>query len=428
MTSPSMRKTPFLILIVSTCLSIFLCQQATAGVISPSSLETKFSYTAEFQTINNTDALDLANAHARFLFGYLQSPTVTEYFGISSGTFGIAAAKFPLRIKILSVQKKQHQHVIRYKAEGLLLVQKKVARKILEVGLEITLPYDIDQFYDKKCTDPHYSSPTDFWYFYDPFFGGCDHLRTAPLAKPVLITLKPIPQPEPQISASFKALRADNGNGDLFEIATINGFAENALKAKDDGRKNYEAINGWFRLQGFKEKYLASFANRPVIEFTKTLTSKEGRTIQVRVIRLLAETGIGSKNVTFAKFLRHALENSDVVIYSGHSGLGGNLDIPSLEMKSGEIQFHPKKRQLFFFDSCSSYSYDLGPFENKKTKGKIDILTYALPSLFWAEPPTHQILFQHLFNVDKDPTWIDVLKSMEKILDGETQMLSVGSV
>ena len=29
------------------------------------------------------------------------------------------------------------------------------------------------------------------------------------------------------------------------------------------------------------------------------------------------------------------METSDVIIYSGHSGLGGNLDIPSLEEKAG---------------------------------------------------------------------------------------------
>ncbi|MBS1972595.1 MAG: hypothetical protein JSU04_19970 [Bdellovibrionales bacterium] len=409
--------------------SMMLLQTAFAGILSVSSVETKFAYKSEFQTSSKADAEELTTQHAQFFFGYFQSPTMAEYFHVPSATLGIAAIKLPLRFHVTSdVVGKNGQRVISYKADGTLLLHKKVAKQILEGGIEVTLPYDVDNFYELKCTDEHYPSALDFWYFYDPFREGCAHLREAPMAKPTLVTLKPMNPPDETISAGFKALRGDNGNGDMFEIATINGFSESSTSSEDDGRKNFDDINNWLRDQGFQEKTLASFANRPVLEFTKTLTSREGRTINVRIVRLLAETGIGSKNVTFAKFFRRALENSDVVIYSGHSGLGGNLHIPSLEMKSGEIQFNPKKRQLFFFDSCSSYSYDLAPFENKKTKGKIDILTQGLPSYFWAEPPTHKILFKYLLDVDKDPSWLEVLKQMEKVLEGQTQMMSVGSV
>ena len=108
--------------------------------------------------------------------------------------------------------------------------------------------------------------------------------------------------------------------------------------------------------------------------------------------------------------------------------MGGNLGIPALEEKGGKITFDPKKRQLFFFDSCSSYSYYLSTFEAQKSKGKIDILTQGLQSYFWAELPSLKVLFKYLLNPNKDPQWSEVLKAMEKVLEGQTQMLSVGSV
>ncbi len=165
-----------------------------------------------------------------------------------------------------------------------------------------------------------------------------------------------------------------------------------------------------------------------MIQFTKSVKSKEGKVIQIRITRLLADTEIASKNVTFAKFFKNALEKADVVVYNGHSGLGGNLDIASLEEKAGKINFDPKKRQNFFFDSCSSYSYYLSLFESKKSRGKIDVITQGLQSYFWAEVPTLKALFKHLFDVNKDPQWSDVLGTMEKVMDGQTQMLNVGSI
>ncbi len=409
-------------------ISLLLSTQSFAGVLSPSSKEVRFSYQAEFQTSQAGDAVSLSDSHAQHLFGYFQSPTVTSQFRIDAQTLGMGAPKMPMMYQILSDRRSKGVRTISYKVNGLLLVNKLAAVDLIQQKeWHISLPYDLDNFYAEKCTDEHYNTVGDFWYFYDPYRKGCDFLRKEPMAHEVVIKIAPTAEVK-DISAGLDALRGDNGNGDLFDIATINGFSESATDSEDLGRQNFEETNKWLLSLGFEQKDLARYQNRPVIQFTKSVKSKEGKVIQIRITRLLADTEIASKNVTFAKFFKNALEKADVVVYNGHSGLGGNLDIASLEEKAGKINFDPKKRQNFFFDSCSSYSYYLSLFESKKSRGKIDVITQGLQSYFWAEVPTLKALFKHLFDVNKDPQWSDVLGTMEKVMDGQTQMLNVGSI
>ena len=82
------------------------------------------------------------------------------------------------------------------------------------------------------------------------------------------------------------------------------------------------------------------------------------------------------------------------MIYSGHSGLGGHLDLASIEANLGEeIKFNTEKYQIFFFDSCTSYRYyntqyldrkitDLDPNGTKK----LDLFVNGLSTLFSAMP------------------------------------------
>lgn len=402
---------------------------ASGAVFSPSSVEVKFSYSTEFTTTDTSDAVTLSDLHAQHLFGYMQSPTMVGFYGIDANTPGIGAPKFPLAYEVLKNRKSAGVRTIAYKVEGVMLVNKNMAKKILEAGSwKITLPSDLDNFYEEKCTDEHYTSFGDFWYFYDPFREGCEFLRQAPMAKTVNIKIAALKNASFDTDAALERLRGDNGNGDLFEITTINGYADSAKDPDDEGRTAFEDMNQWLRQTGFNEKIVARYQNRPIHQFTKTLKKADGSEIKVRITRLLAETAVASKNVTFAKFFKHAVENADVVIYAGHSGLGGNLDIGSLEEKAGGFEFNPRKHQIFFFDGCSSYSYYLTMFEEQKSKGKIDILTNGLSSYFGYETPVHKVLFKHLFRVNTTPTWGEILKDMEKPLEGMTFMLNVGSL
>ncbi|GIL16970.1 MAG: hypothetical protein BroJett040_07210 [Oligoflexia bacterium] len=402
-----------------------------AAVFAPSAQEVTVSFVGEFITDSQNDTDESIASHYQHLFGYFHSPTVVGSFQLDPNLVeGIGGPKMPMSVKLMKEEDVgSGKKLIQYKVKGQLLLHKAAAKVLVkQQKWQMTLPYDLDNFYDEKCTDEHYNSFGDFWYFYDPFRKGCGQLRKAPLARPTVVEFLPLRESTKDYSAMLNQIRGDNGNGDLFQIVTINGFAEDTAGPQDDGRVAFEEVNEFLKAEGFKETILAKYKNRPVHRYEKTVTAQNGQEIKIQVTRLLADTSITSQDVTFAKFFKNAVQNADVLIYAGHSGLGGNLDIPSLEEKVGEIQFNQTKKQIFFFDGCSSYSYYLKSFADQKKRSNVDIMTNGLSSLFVTEFEVHSTFLNILFQVDTNPTWSEILTKIESSLDGATYLLNVGAL
>ncbi len=414
-----------------------LSGQVQAQVISPSSIEVKFELVSEFHTQAKSASRKLVLEQAKHLFGYMQNPGIAASFGLNKRIAGIGAPRWEPEFEILYEKNGGGMRTISYRMRGLFLLNKEVATDLLRRReWRIEMPYDLDNFFNAACTDSEHDQKEEFWYFNDVFRRGCEQLRTEPLAKSVTVFIAPAPPVPANLTADLARLRGNNGNGDLFEIFAINGFDESSKNQHDDGRVNYEAMNGWFREQGFAETTLSKFKNRPIHLFEKTLRRSDGSELRVQVTRLLAETDLDqSRNVSFAKFLKKGLETADVVIYEGHSGLGVNLDLEAIEQqlllskdkKVGEhIEFNRSKHQLFFFDSCSSYSYYLGMFAGRKDKGTLAVLTNGLASLFGFEVPMTKHLYRQLINVNNDnQNWSDFLEDLEIPLRGNTFQLNV---
>ena len=96
-------------------------------------------------------------------------------------------------------------------------------------------------------------------------------------------------------------------------------------------------------------------------------------------------TPLGSR--PFHYLFKNALEHSSVMIYDGHSGLGAHLDIPSIEEMEGfKIERNPKDYQIFFLNSCSSYSYyNLSYHQLKERRHPtkyLDVLANGLETAF----------------------------------------------
>jgi hypothetical protein len=415
---------------------------ARAEVISPSSVEVKFAYESEFQTKQLGPIHDVVLNQARYLFGYMQNPQIGAQFGLDKRIGGVGAPRWEPSFTVTTDKIEGGVRNVRYSMNGLLLLNKKVATELLARGSwDITLPYDVDHFFDKSCADPEYQSPEEFWYFDFPFQPGCEHLRAAPLAHPVTLRLSPANVVADQ-SVGLDILRGGhNGNGDVFQVAAVNGFGESSTKAGDDGRVNFMAMNAWFRAHGFTQTILQHFKNRPVYQFEKLLTRADGSTVTARVLRLLVDTDLDdSKKVTFAKFLKTALQESDVVIYEGHSGMGVNLDLKVLEQQlllskdknaGDHVEFDRAKHQIFLFDACSSYSYYLGMFDGKKDPGTLAVMSNGLESQFGSELPTTKHLYTMLFDLGHQTIandgllWGDLLSAYERPLRGNTFMLNV---
>lgn len=418
-----MKKFVLFTLLMSSTLELF------AAVLSPSSTELNVKFTAEFITQAEDSAESLIQSHYQHVFGYFHSKTVLREFQINAKKnegIGVPA----IALNLLKVQDRPSKEFagyrhIKYTAEGEFLFLNSVAEQLLiKKQWSMTLPFDLDAFYKESCTDSYYNSYGDFWYYYDPFRRGCEFLLEEPMAKSVQLIFSSTKALERESMIKLPKIWGDNGNGELLDIVTINGFATEYKNHNDEGRWAFEEMNQYFRDLGYSERQVARYQNRPVIEFKKSYLDKNNKQVHVRVTRLLADTSISKKNVTFAKFFKKAIERADVLVYAGHSGLGGNLNPTELEKKSGPLVFNKNKKQIFFFDGCATYSYYLKSFANKNPQ--LSILTNGLSSLFETETYVHQQFFNYILNFQQDHSWIQLMESMDSVLNGSTYMLNVG--
>ncbi len=413
-------------------ISVFISSLiAQAAIVGPSAVEVNYSYYAEF--INEvTDPSIAAREHARHLFGIFHSPRLVSQFGLSPFKFGgIGAPRNDQEIKgqILEIIHPMQMRV-GYTLKGKLILHKDVAAKLIAARkLTIPMPYQMNRIYNRNCTDSHYQSLGDYWYFYDQYRYGCEYISKPPYSKPVEITITPSETRDLPPRPRLDLVRGDNDNGDLFAISIIHGFANDSRKKGDEGRMNYQALHQFLKKEGFKSIKIDDEFENPLVRFEKDIKLVNGQNVHIQIDSLLVETSISSESKRFAKFLGKAVRQSDVIIYAGHSGLGGNLNIPWLEEKAGNFAFNRLKKQIFYFDSCASYSYYLPMFQAEKSLSKIDIVTNGLSSYFHTGPAVLAEFLKVLFDPNiVDMEWERILKRMEKPLNGGSFLVNVGSI
>lgn len=414
-------------------LSLLCGTFAQAQIIGPSVQEVKFQYSTTFEipvkAEEETDE-DRAAMHASHLFGLFHSPLMVSKFGITEGVGGIGAPRTQMKIRILKSEVDGDIIRIKYSNSGKMILHKKAAQKLIQASeIVVPMPTNPYEIYDEKCTDEHYNSFGDYWYFYDPFKIGCNYLSKAPLATEVHISIKPSEYKKIQTMMQLPQLRGNNGNGELLSVYVIHGYEADPKDKEDSGRINFDEFNEYLRANNFVEDRVRSARNSTLLVYTKEIILDTGKKLNVEVKHMLVETGIESRSKVFAKFFKEAVENADVIVYGGHSGLGGNLDIPSLEEKAGAFQFNSKKKQIFFFDSCSSYSYYLEHFAVEKAKAKIDVITNGLSSYFHTSNAILATFMDRLFSESsEDVEWSETLGEMEGVLGRDTYLLNVGGI
>lgn len=412
----------------------FLSLSAHAQVYGPTSEERKFSLDAHFISQSSDQASWEQEADTQFshIFGVMHSPKLIRQFGLDADYVGgIGAPQLPVEYsRFKSTKQADGTYLISYRAKGKILLHTEVAKVLDREGeIELPLPVDLENFYDKKCTDSHYDSFEDFWYFYDPFAKGCEKFAKAPLADTFKFQLGEAVKRKLDMDLRLDLLRGANGNGKTFRIDVVHGFESSHTNPRDDGRINFNEFNTWMGTQGFSLTKIQTHRARPMNLWTKTLELPGGKEIEVEIRSFLVETSITARSKLFAEYFKEAVENADVIFYAGHSGLGGNLDIPSLEEKAGGFQFQANKRQIFFFESCSSYSYYLAPFRAEKTRARIDVVTNGLSSYFdTGAAMLHGFLEEILDDRATDKTWDQVLGRIEGDLGGRSYLTNVGGI
>ena len=250
------------------------------------------------------------------------------------------------------------------------------------------------------CTDEHYQSEGDFWYFWNPANPGCmlkkdkDYTIVKAKVERFENTTKTYPE--------YHNLPDENG---IINIHVLFGMDDNQkgrnpLTSGDINASIYRDFRDYLLENGYKAKKWTA-AEIGVIAKTKDGANPYVETFTKEKIAyrfFFGPTAINEDSLAFHWFYKDAIENSSVMLYGGHSGLGGHLDLASIEQNLGtEIKFNTKKYQIFFFDSCTSYKYyNTQYFERKVTSKdpngtkKLDIFTNGLSTYFHVMPESNR--------------------------------------
>lgn len=274
---------------------------------------------------------------------------------------------------------------------------------------DIIVPIDPSKIYAaafvgdfNPCTDPHYQSESDFWYFWNPYNEDCKLKKGKDFAivktKVERFVNTTLSYPE------YQNLPDSNGNINIHILLGMddNTLSRNPLNSTDVNADNYREFRNYLLKKGYTSKKWSA------AEVNKIAKTKNGDAPYVETIQkdniiyrfFFGPTAIDEDSLAFHWFYKDAIENSSVMIYSGHSGLGGHLDLDSIEQSLGvAIKFNTKKYQIFFFDSCTSYKYyNQSYFDRKITakdpKGtkKLDIFTNGLSTYFHVMPESNKAI------------------------------------
>lgn len=255
------------------------------------------------------------------------------------------------------------------------------------------------------CTDLHYNSEGDFWYFWNPFRKGCP-LGAADLVKQ---TAKLEVLPNTVLTfPEYGKFPVEHGKKKL-DILFIRSLNASLTDASDSGRLAYESALGLFASAGFKK-----IENDP--NYTSWTFEND------YVIAKLETRFMDNRSADFAKLVATRIPEVDIFVYAGHSGLGGTLPISKMDRyaSNGKFTLPENKYQVLYFNGCSSYAYynqnyfDLKKSESDKKGTKfLDIVTNGRSSSQSLSAPTSVYLITDLISKDQ-PSWQQIMDRLYK--------------
>lgn len=345
--------------------------EAYIDVTVPKGISTKEQL---FKDPARAQVLAMINKQIQHLYGtfslheeFVDNPGIIE----GKGTTILLDAKFDAP--------KQSARVT-YSYKDRVVFKKKIMRGN-DPKITFLMPRDPQTIYTRSldargfnpCTDQHYNSEGDFWYFWNPTQEGCS-IPDGELQK---VTAKLTPKANTKKTyPDYARILGDNGNGRLVKVMFLVGIDEN-FRRGDLGKKAYEDVRGMLVKNGFK---LAK--SGPVKSF---LTLKKDN-YDVEINLQLMDPDSPEFLTTAAE----GLESGDIFIYDGHSGLGSYLNLPRFEQHLGRrLKLPLEKSQIFYFNGCSTFPYyNADYFGLKKTpqdpvgSRNLDIITTSVGATF----------------------------------------------
>ncbi len=327
---------------------------------------------------NKSAAEEQVQSQLTHLFGPMER---AEYAGVP---------KEDHTIKITKIEKSADaadSFDIQYDYEGTIVVEKGPRSKI-----DLTLPINPTTIYQEAmvgrhnpCTDDHYQSEGDFWYFWGPApaYPDCRLKENVhyEIVKGDIDRLKPQSRKTyPEYERLF-----DNGALEMHIFFGLDDpkHGHNPNKSADVNAETYKetrkellkmgfTVRKWSPEEVAKVLTTTSEGPAPFVEEAEKTYADKNLTIRIRLF--FGEIGINENSRPFHYFFRDALKNASIMIYDGHSGLGGHLDLSAIQKSIGFRIAMPKNRyQIYYFNSCTSYTYyNTLYFQKKRGRNKVD--------------------------------------------------------
>ena len=329
-------------------------------------------------------------------------------------------------------------YIARYSYDGTIVI------KDTSVPLfKLPLPNDPKTFFktaqdnshgkENPCTDPDYQDEGDFWYFWSVARPGCEgsvlkegrdynfvghaKVRVLPNVTSSFPDYESLPDQDGHIQITLimgkdnpshiKAPRRHKGIPDDINAQNFRKV-ENELRTMGKESDVEFSVSEWTNAQ-VRTIVKEDLNPLPYVEeFNFRYKGDRARDLTVRMV--FTTIDIDHQSNRFHYFLQDATSHSAVMIYDGHSGLGGNIDLQAIrEAVQTKIQFRlPKTRyQIFFFNSCTSYAYYNDMFfakkiipgsHDKKGSKYLDVMTTGLETAFDGSVETDMAVIQAVNN------------------------------
>ena len=318
---------------------------------------------------------------------------------------------------ITKIEAIKHGYRIYYSYEG-TVVLKAGAR----THITVDLPNNPHQMFLKfkktlKCGDTDYMDEADFSYFWSPNQPGCDKVITPGDDYQVIDAKIERLSNTDHTRPNFE--RLPDGNGDI-HISLLMGLddEDNIHNPMESEHTKHDDINaGNFRKirkhlmrdlgfesegawsnEQIREVVQKNVRELPYVEdFTQAYNGNRARKITVTMFFGL--TDLKQNSWAFDYFYKRAVENSAVIIFDGHTGMGTNLTLPILEKKMDTTFNVPADRyQLMYIDSCSSYGYYNLDFFKRKDRRDLNVITAGLETPFDGGVRTDVALIESVHN------------------------------
>jgi hypothetical protein len=288
------------------------------------------------------------------------------------------------------------------------------------------------------CTDDHYQSEGDFWYFWAPspmrpgcrLLEGTDYVVVQGSYKRIPNTRVTYPEYHRMADPVTGAIEATL----FFGLNEPEDNSKDPDQSQDINAENYLKVREELRDLGFSVERLDDAAKSKLVRkedaraesFTVERLSKDTPRGPIHVLMYFGATGIDEESHAFHALYKLALEKNTFMLYNGHSGLGGHLDLASISEVSG-ISIHlPRDRyQVFFFNSCTSYTYyNLDYLKRKRTSQdpegtkNLDIFANGLSTAFYVMQDSDMVLLRAIDLWATQGIWTSY-QDMAKAIDSD---------